>query len=148
MSERKAFESSITAESAEPTSADPGANRAEITRVIRDFVTSTADPAAVAWIRRLTWRVSDWNVAELRVTVTAADGTAAGFSARRGNGPEATVCDVADRFQDFVADNLRVGLPPVPGTARPAVAAVVDGSACWTDAKTGWRCPIGAYPAP
>ncbi|WP_372669114.1 hypothetical protein [Amycolatopsis kentuckyensis] len=23
--------------------------------------------------------------------------------------------------------------------------SVSDGGACWTDAKTGWHCPIGAY---
>lgn len=114
--------------------------------VVHDFAASAADRQSAAWIGAVTWSVSDAEGA-YRVLVTAADGTAFGFAARRDT-PALALRDVADRFQDFVADNLRVGLPPVPGTARPAVAAVVDGAACWTDAKTGWQCPIGAYPAP
>ncbi len=114
--------------------------------VVRDFAAGAPDREAVAWIGAVTWSMSDDGGA-YRVLVTAADGTAFGFAARRDS-PALALCDVADRFQDFVADNLRVGLPPVPGTARPAVPAVVGGEACWTDAKTGWRCPIGAYAAP
>lgn len=114
--------------------------------VARDFAAGAPDRVSAAWIRAVTWSVSAEEDA-YRVLVTAADGTAFGFAARHDS-PARALCDVADRFQDFVADNLRVGLPPVPGTARPAVPAVVDGAACWTDAKTGWRCPIGAYPAP
>ncbi|MEV4150055.1 hypothetical protein AB0J40_40795 [Amycolatopsis sp. NPDC049691] len=109
--------------------------------VVRDFAAAAPDRESAAWIGAVTWSVSDGGNA-YRVLVTAADGTAFGFAARRDT-PALALCDVADRFQDFVADNLRVGLPPVPGTA---VAAVVDGAACWTDAESGWRCPIGAYP--
>ncbi|WP_326834467.1 hypothetical protein VSH64_05995 [Amycolatopsis rhabdoformis] len=53
--------------------------------------------------------------------------------------------DVADRLQDFVVDNLRIGLPLVPATSRPARAGLVDGAATWLDRETGWRCAIGDY---
>ncbi|WP_410636661.1 hypothetical protein [Amycolatopsis sp. cmx-4-83] len=112
--------------------------------VVRDFAAGAPDRESAAWIRAVTWSVSDDDGA-YRVLVTAADGSAFGFAARRES-PALTVCDLADRFQDFVADNLRIGLPAVPGTARPATPAVVGGEACWTDAKTGWRCRIGDHP--
>lgn len=112
-------------------------------RVVRDFAASAPDRESAAWIGAVTWSISAVEGA-YRVLVTAADGTAFGFATRRDS-PALALCDLADRFQDFVADNLRVGLPPVPGTARPAVPAVLGGEACWTDTKTGWHCRIGGY---
>ncbi|RSD16257.1 hypothetical protein [Amycolatopsis eburnea] len=150
MPEREAFESSLTTENivseTPDMSSDVGASAAEapdIARVVRDFVAGAPDDGA--WIEAVTWAVNIVDETAFQILVTASDGTAFGFAARR-EPPEATVCDIADRLQDFVADNLRVGLPPVPGAARPATARLTADTAVWVDAETGWRCRIGDYP--
>ncbi|WP_328749467.1 hypothetical protein OHT57_28950 [Streptomyces sp. NBC_00285] len=44
-------------------------------------------------------------------------------------------------------DLYAVGLPLVPGTQRPARAALVDGIAVWQDPAGGpWTCPVGRCP--
>jgi hypothetical protein len=151
MSEREAFESSVSAEyrasripSGPSDIATSGNGVPDLPRVIHDFVASAPTSDDAAWIAALTWSVSIVDVAGFRILVTAADGTAFGFGARRGD-PESTVCDIADRLQDFLVDDLRTGLPLVPGTARPATATLVGGKAMWTDTKTGWQCRIGDY---
>lgn len=111
--------------------------------ILRDFAHSTASASHRAWLTGLTW-TAHLRDAMIVVTASSPDGSSFGFGIP--DGPAASrLATAADRLQDFVVEHLRVGLPPVPGTARPAHALLHDGVALWADDRTAWTCPIGSY---
>ncbi|MEW2501528.1 hypothetical protein AB0878_13715 [Amycolatopsis sp. NPDC047767] len=111
--------------------------------ILRDFAHSTASASHRAWLTGLTW-TAHLRDAMIVVTASSPDGSSFGFGIP--DGPAASrLAAAADRLQDFVVEHLRVGLPPVPGTARPARAHLHDDVALWADDRTAWTCPIGSY---
>lgn len=77
------------------------------------------------------------------------DGMGMGFGVDPSRPRSEILYALADRIPDAYVDLYAVGLPVVPGTERPARAALLDGSAYWTDPAGGpWSCPVGQYPAP
>ncbi|MEU4667093.1 hypothetical protein AB0F91_03760 [Amycolatopsis sp. NPDC023774] len=110
----------------------------------RDFAHATGSASHHAWLGGLTW-TAHLNGSMVLVTVTAPGGASFGFGL--ADAPAAALlAAAADRLQDFVVEHLRAGLPTVPGTARPARARAHDDTALWSDDRTTWSCPIGAYP--
>lgn len=73
-------------------------------------------------------------------------GMGVGFGIDPARSEAEVLCALADRIPDAYVELYAVGLPVVPGTPRPARAAVVDGTALWTDPSGGpWSCPVGRY---
>jgi hypothetical protein len=127
--------------------------RPDIARIMaciaEDFAASTESAGDRAWIRSLrfeVFRVSDLPTM-LNIEIVTAAGERFGFGVPTGGGVGATVVEAADGFQDVVADNLRKGLPMIPGSRTPASARLVDGVPCWVDPTSHWKRPIAVPPA-
>lgn len=130
------FAGGLGAETGPPVSLD-------LHPILRDFAHSTDSASHQAWLTGLTWTA---HLRDSMVTVTGSvpDGSSFGFGIP--DGPAASrLAAAADRLQDFVVEHLRIGLPPVPGTARTAHALLHDGEALWADDRTPWSCLIGSY---
>ncbi|MGA6158713.1 hypothetical protein ACPEIC_35795 [Stenotrophomonas sp. NPDC087984] len=83
-----------------------------------------------------------------RLLVSDGSGMGVGFSVD-ANGTDASILyQLADRIPDAYVELYSVGLPPVPGSHRPARPRLTQNEVLWEDPDESgtWQCRVGAYP--
>ncbi|MFT9474381.1 hypothetical protein [Streptomyces sp. 11-1-2] len=84
----------------------------------------------------------------VEVLVSDSSGMGVGFSVD-ANGTDANILyQLADRIPDAYVELYSVGLPPVPGSHRPARPRLTQNEVVWEDPDESgtWQCRVGAYP--